>query len=87
MDVICQHKADGSIIPLRIRLQDEDGAYQIYQVKGYKELGSNGDYVMPNGICASNHIWRFECKIAVFGREKIVTLFYNAYDSRWKLTY
>lgn len=24
-DVICQHKADGTIIPLRIRIKDEDG--------------------------------------------------------------
>ena len=25
LDVICQHKKDGTIIPLKIRLQDEDG--------------------------------------------------------------
>ncbi len=24
-DVICQHKTDGSIIPLKIRITDEDG--------------------------------------------------------------
>ena len=25
VDVICQHKADGSIIPLRLRFMNEDG--------------------------------------------------------------
>ena len=28
LDVICQFKKDGTIIPLKIRLQDEDGEYQ-----------------------------------------------------------
>ena len=27
VDVICEHKSDGSIIPLRFKILDEDGAY------------------------------------------------------------
>ena len=36
IDVICQHKQDGNIIPLKIRLQDEDGEYQAFVVKSYR---------------------------------------------------
>lgn len=27
-DVICQHKKDGTIIPLKLRIEDEDGELQ-----------------------------------------------------------
>ena len=37
LDVICQFKKDGTIIPLKIRLQDEDGEYQSYMVKSYRQ--------------------------------------------------
>ena len=30
LDVICQHKKDGSIIPLKIRLQDEEGVSVVF---------------------------------------------------------
>ena len=39
LDVICQFKKDGTIIPLKIRLQDEDGEYQSYMVKSYRQSG------------------------------------------------
>lgn len=32
VDVICQHKTDGTIIPLRIRVKDEDGIYQEFNL-------------------------------------------------------
>ena len=35
-DVICQHTIDARIIPLKIRIQDEDGEMQTYSVKGYR---------------------------------------------------
>ena len=30
VDVICEHKSDGTVIPLRFRLMNEDGAYEAY---------------------------------------------------------
>ncbi len=36
VDVICEHKSDGSVIPLRFQIVDEDGVYQRFTVKGYK---------------------------------------------------
>ena len=84
-DVICQHKRDGTIIPIKLRLMDDDGEYQTYAVRSYKDLTHYGDYAMPNGVSAVNHIWTFECKIVVFGIEKRIRLHYNAYDNRWKV--
>ena len=87
VDVICQHTKEGSIIPLKVRLMDDDGEYQIFWIKGYKELAHPGEEHMPNGIGSANHIWRFECKIAVFGTERRILLFYNAYENQWRLDY
>lgn len=86
-DVICQHKTDGTIIPIKIRVIDDDGEYQIYQIKSYKDLTSYGTYTMPNGVSAVNHTWEFECKISIFHSEKRIHLTYNAYDNLWKIRY
>ena len=37
LDVIAQFNRDGSIIPLKIRLYDEDGELQSYKVKSVRE--------------------------------------------------
>lgn len=87
VDVICQHKSDGSIIPLKIRLQDDDGEYQIYVIKSYKILTQPGQYALPSGVTSTTHTWQFECKIMVFEIEKRIKLFYNAYENHWKVTY
>ncbi|MCQ2539973.1 MAG: hypothetical protein MJ114_05935 [Acetatifactor sp.] len=87
VDVICQHSRDGSIIPLKIRIRDDDGEYQIYAIKGYKDVSGNGAYTMPNGIPGTSHTWMFECKIAVFSTERRIRLFYNAYENFWRMDY
>ena len=53
IDFICQHTMDGGIIPLKIRLRDEDNELQEYMVKGYRDT--------------SEHSMKsFEIKIVVF---------------------
>ena len=37
VDVICQHSRDGSLIPIRVRVVDEEGEFQSYTIKGYKD--------------------------------------------------
>lgn len=76
-DVICQHKIDGSIIPLKIRITDEDGEYQVYNIKSYKDVSNRTAYTMPNGtsVTPANHLWKFECKISVFNTLKRIQLF------------
>ena len=76
-DVICQHKIDGSIIPLKIRILDEDGEYQVYNIRSYKDVSNHKANTMPNGasVPSSNHLWKFECKICVFNTLKRIQLF------------
>lgn len=62
IDLICQHTMDGDIIPLKIRLKDEDGELQEYMVKGYRDLSEYGKYC-------------FECKITVFDTMKLIRIF------------
>lgn len=87
IDVICQHKADQTLIPLKIRLCDEDGEFQTFSIKSYKLLSSPGVHKLPNGITSTSHTWQFACKINCFGVEKSIRLFYNAYDNYWKIDY
>lgn len=87
VDVICQHNSDGSMIPLQVRIRDDDGVFQTYRIKAYKDLTPSGSYVMPNSIPATAHTWQFECKIAVFSVEKRIRLFYNAYENFWRLDF
>lgn len=85
-DVICQHTTDGAIIPIRLRIKDEDGVFHEYNIKGYKDLTHSGQYTLPNGTMVNgNHIHSFECKIVVFNQVRILRLIYNAYDCRWKI--
>lgn len=87
VDVICQHKSDGSIIPMKVRIQDDDGEFQVYLIKSYKTLTQPGDCILPSGVTTTTHTWQFECKISVFDVEKRIKLFYNAYENYWKVTY
>ena len=88
IDMICQHKADGTIIPMKIRMLDEDGAYQEYKIRAYKDLTYRGNvFEMPDvGKVHSQGIYPFECKIECFGQVRVIKLFYNSYDHTWKLS-
>lgn len=85
IDVICQHTKDGNIIPLRIRILDEDGIYQTFNIKGYKELSSPGRYTSPYGTIVHSNTWSFLCKIQVLNVQRQVELFYNSSDNLWRV--
>ena len=80
LDVICQHKKDGTIIPLKIRLQDEDGEYQSYMIKSYHKSGMSASAKSPKYSTIM-----FECKINAFGRDRIIGISYNYTDGLWKI--
>ena len=82
-DVICQHTREARIIPIKIRVQDEDGEMQTYTIKGYRTLNTLGKVIMPNEVSVSSHIRYFECKINSFGTEKLINLSYNISDNLW----
>ena len=86
-DVICLHSKDGKIIPLRVRLADEDGLQQAYSIKEYRELSHQGARMMPDGMCVTNNTLIFECKISVFGAEKRINLYSDPPNLVWKVTH
>ncbi|MCR4695501.1 MAG: hypothetical protein K5773_09335 [Pseudobutyrivibrio sp.] len=72
IEVICQFKQDGTIIPRKMRVSDEDGLYQEYTVRGYRRM--NPKYT---GMAC------FACKIVAFHQEKVVNIAYNYNTNVW----
>ena len=85
VDVICQHTKEGKLIPLKIRLTDEDGEYQTYNVKEYKDYSQKGAYRIPEGLMATNTIYPYELKILCFGTLRRIRVFYNCSSCVWYL--
>lgn len=83
LDIICQHKLNGEIIPIKIRLTDEDGEMHTYLVKAYKVIERPCDGCLPNHVKTTMSIWTFECKISVFEKQQIIRIHYNVYQGRW----
>lgn len=78
IDVIVQYTKDGMVIPIRIKIQDEDGMYQTYSIRQFREKTITGDYTLPSGIkVTSNKNKVFEVKIVNFGQEKTLNLFFD----------
>ena len=86
VDVICQHSSDGSIIPLRVRMTDEDGLRQAFTIKEYKDLSHKGTRTMPDGMHVTDLTLIFQCKICVIDRERIITLYLDPPNLVWKMT-
>lgn len=86
IDVICQHCKNGKIIPMRIRLVDEDGERQTYTIKSYRDLTYYGDSSKNDLLVTPYHIRSFSCKILVWGTEKDIQLSYNTNEQRWRVT-
>ncbi|MCR5687034.1 MAG: hypothetical protein K6G58_03355 [Lachnospiraceae bacterium] len=85
VDMICQHSRDGSIIPIKVRLTDEDGQVQTYRIKSFRDMSHTGQFQMPNGVFATSSVFPFECRIVCFGKEQTINLVYFAYDHVWKI--
>lgn len=85
IDVICQHSRDGGVIPLRIRVPDDEGALHAYTIKEYRDLSHRGAYTTPDGLYVTNNIDLFECRIVVFGQRKTVRLYYNRTENTWTM--
>ncbi|MCR5272148.1 MAG: hypothetical protein K6E13_04095 [Lachnospiraceae bacterium] len=83
--VICQHNPDGSVIPRRIKILDEDGEYQTYTIHAYKVLDNTNKVRLPSEVWVSSSIVNYECKITVFETEKRLRLIYRKYDGKWIL--
>ena len=85
VDVICEHKSDGTVIPLRFRLVNEDGAYEAYTIKGYREILKKGCYTTPDGVTVSRDKI-FECRVLILDIYRTVRLYFNTATCDWKLS-
>lgn len=85
IDVMCTHTMDGKIIPMKIRLKDEDGMYQNFAVRAYRDLSTAGNYALGNEVVVTgidNCV--FEVKILVFGMEKTMKITYHKRENIWR---
>ena len=86
VDVICQHKANGEIIPLRFRLMNEDGQYENYTIKGYRSLSHKGAYTTPDGIFVSGTTTMiYECVVVILDYKKKVRLYFETRTCKWTI--
>lgn len=85
VDVICQHKADGEIIPLRFRLMNEDGMYETYTIKGYRQIFRKDVYTTPDGltVCSSDNV--YECRVVILEMYRTVRLYFNKLNCHWRI--
>ena len=85
VDVICQHSKDGRIMPIKVRVKDEDGEYQIYSIKNFREVPKQGAYTTIDGKYISNSVTVFECQIVSFGRKRQIRLYYSDNDGKFSM--
>ncbi|QFJ54243.1 hypothetical protein [Pseudobutyrivibrio xylanivorans] len=86
VEVICIHKPDNTVVPLRFRLKNDDGEFETYTVSAFKPLPKNGTRTTKDGIYVSNSVDIFECKVHIFGLERTVRLYYDPrINNTWKL--
>ncbi len=86
IDLICCHDRQGEITPLRLRVKDDDGQYQSYTIRSYKDLSHQGTRITADGIYVTDKTIIFECMIHVFGQEKKVNLYCNEPYLSWTMT-
>ncbi len=86
VDVICQQNRDGTMIPMRVRLTDEEGATQTYTIKEFRDLSHQGTREMPDGMYVTDMTFVYECQVLAFGRYKMIRLYYEPSGTVWKMT-
>ena len=82
-EVICQHGLDGKIMPIKVRITDENGERQQYLIKAYKELPPGRGSTEGGRIPATNSLHRYDCKIEAFGSAIDLSLYYNSMSGKW----
>ncbi|SFU86671.1 hypothetical protein SAMN05216540_11549 [Butyrivibrio sp. M55] len=85
VDVICQHKYNGEIIPIRFRLMNEDGEYENYTIKGYRNISHPGPYTTPDNLYVSSSTYIFECIVVVLNSKKRVRLYFETRNCKWRI--
>ena len=85
VDVIAEYKSDGTIIPMRFRMMNEDGEYEAFTIKAYKQMPKKGTYTTEDGVYICNEDLVFQCKVIVLNIERIVRLYFFKQKNSWIL--
>ncbi len=86
VDVICQYKPDGSILPLRLRFMNDEGEYETYTIKGFRKSECKGARTTADGIFVADSTLIFECMIFCLNMKRVVRLYFNPKNaSKWLL--
>ena len=85
VDVICQHSRDGTVVPIKIRVQDEDGEYQAYAIHRYEEQEHRGGITTKDGVYISSDVTVYECMITAFGYKRRIRLYYDMSSGVWSM--
>ncbi len=87
IDVICEMKNSGEVVPLRLQIRSEDGMLQQYNIHNYRIVRGKIGQIMPDGVPVTSSTSVFECTIPVFGTNKIVYLYFNpSQEKKWWVT-
>ena len=87
IDCICQHNADGELIPMRIRIMDDVGEYQSYTIHECRQLDTAPGQITPEKVEVTIYDQVYECHVYVFGQDRMFRLYYDL-SSRipvWKI--
>ncbi len=85
LDVICEHKADGSVIPLRFRIMNDDGEYEAYTIKGYRQVFRKDVYTTPDGVTVCSRDKVFECRVIILDMYRTVRLYFDTNNCSWRI--
>lgn len=87
IDCIAQHSSDGELIPLRIRLMDDDGEYQSYTITQCRQLDYAPGHLTPENVELTSYDMVYECHVSVFGQDRLFRLYYNVKSTTpvWKI--
>ncbi|MBE5842093.1 hypothetical protein SAMN02910275_00114 [Butyrivibrio sp. INlla18] len=85
VDVICEHKADGNIIPMRFRLMNDDGVYEAYTIKGYRQILRKDVYTTPDGLTVCSRDKVYECRVLILDMYRTVRLYFNTANGTWRI--
>lgn len=82
IEVIVQYTKEGKIVPMRMKIQDEDGMYQSYVIRQFREKTITGlDLKEMNISSTDNKNKCYEVKINVFNVERVIKLFFDG--NKW----
>ncbi len=77
VDAIVLYTKEGEVIPLKIRLTDENGERREFVIKKYRSVGGRGTQTLPDGMYIAGDTLAFECYIQVAEQMRMIRLYHS----------